>query len=86
MNISKNTHRPVYICDKCSKKIEFEYRKGRKVNKYYKYNSKTYTAKKDFDLCSECEKEFRKWLKEKPIIRAENIIDKFPVWEERNDK
>lgn len=81
MNISKNTHKPIYICDKCNKRIEFEYRQGRKVHKYYKYNSSSCGAKKDFDLCSSCEKEFRKWLKEEPILTADRLIDKFPVWE-----
>lgn len=37
-------------------------------------------------VCDKCEKEFRKWLKEKPIIRPENIIDRFPIWGESEDK
>lgn len=86
MNISKNTHKPVYICDKCSKRIDYTYRQGRKVYKYYSYNPKTYAPQKDFDLCRSCEKEFRKWLKEKPIPTIDRLLDKFPIWEESEDK
>lgn len=82
MNISKNTHKPIYICDKCGKRIDYEYRQGRIVYKYYSYDPKTYAPKKDFDLCKSCEKKFRNWLKEKPIPTTQDIIDKFPIWEE----
>lgn len=86
MNISKNTHKPIYICDKCNKRIDYTYRQGRKIYKYYSYDPKTYAPKKDFDLCRSCEKEFRRWLKEKPIPTTENIIDRFPIWKESEDK
>ena len=81
MNISKNTHKPIYICDKCNKRINYTYKQGRKVYKYYSYDSKTYAPKKDFDLCESCEKKFRKWLKEKENPTFENIIDKFQIYE-----
>ena len=82
MNISKNTHKPMYICDKCGKEINYTYRKGRNVYKYYSYNPKTYGPTKDFDLCCACEKKFRKWLSEKEIPRIEDILDNFPRYEE----
>ena len=82
MNISKNTHKAIYICDKCSKRIDYTYRQGRKVYKYYKQNKYDYSIKKDFDLCGSCEKKFREWLKEKPIPSKQDLIDKFPIWEE----
>ena len=40
--------------------------------------------KHDFDLCRSCEKEFREWLKEKPIPSTQDLIDKFPIWEEES--
>ena len=86
MNISKNTHKPIYVCDKCKKRINYEYRYGQKVYKYYSYNPKTYMPKKDFDLCASCEKKFRKWLKEKDISIYESAIDRFPIYNEREDK
>lgn len=86
MNISKNTHNPIYICDKCNKKIEYGYRQGIKVYKYYSYDPKTYGPKKDFDLCASCEKKFRKWLKEKNTSIYESAIDRFPIYNEGNDK
>ena len=82
MNISKNTHKPIYVCDKCGKSIHYTYRKGFEVYKYYKQNQYDYSIKKDFDLCGSCEKKFREWLKEKPIPTANDLIDKFPIWEE----
>ena len=53
-----------------------------KAEKYYSYDPKTYAPKKDFDLCRSCEKEFRRWLKEKPIPTTQDLINKFPIWEE----
>lgn len=84
MNIGKDNRHPCYICDKCNKRIDYIYRQGRKVYKYYSYNPKTYCPKKDFDLCKSCEKKFREWLKEKPIPSTQDSIDKFPIWEENN--
>lgn len=82
MNIGQCKNRPQYVCDKCGKSIPYTYQKGFEVYKYYKQNKYDYSIKKDFDLCKSCEKEFREWLKEKPIPIIENLIDKFPVWEE----
>lgn len=81
MNIGKCKSRPKYICDKCGQAIPYVYQKGFEVNKYYKQKKYDYAIKKDFDLCKSCEKEFRKWLKEKPPTKTKNIIDKFPIWE-----
>lgn len=82
MNISKNTHKPMYICDKCEKKINYNYRRGRNVYKYYSYSPKTYGPVKDFDLCSSCEKKFRAWLKEKEIPTTIDLVNRFPIYEE----
>ena len=57
-----------------------------KAEKYYSYDPKTYAPKKDFDLCANCEKKFRKWLKEKDISIYESAIDRFQVYNEREDK
>jgi hypothetical protein len=72
----------MYICDKCGTKINYGYRKGRNVYKYYSYNPRTYAPKKDFDLCSICEKKFRKWLKEKEMPTTLDLIENFPRLEE----
>lgn len=84
MNTSKNTHKPKYVCDKCGNEIRGYHKnsKGYVVpNKYYKadeYNC----PKKDFDLCSSCEKKFRRWLSEKEIPRIEDVLENFPRYEE----
>lgn len=84
MNISKNTHKPKYVCDKCENEIRGYHKNSKEYvvpNKYYKGDGYNY-PKKDFDLCSSCEKKFRKWLSEKEIPRIEDIKDNFPRWEE----
>lgn len=84
MNISKNTHKPKYICDKCGDEIRGYHKNSKEYvtpNKYYKGDGFNY-PKKDFDLCNSCEKKFRKWLKEKEMETTEDIIDNFPRWEE----
>lgn len=86
MNIGKCKSRPKYICDKCGQVIPYVYQKRFEINKYYKHRKYDYAIKKEFDLCKNCEKEFREWLKKKPIIRTENIIDRFPIWEESENK
>ena len=83
MNISKNTHKPVYICDKCGKEIPFIGQKGYVgIMHYCSKGQRDGNYKHDFDLCKSCEKKFRKWLKEKPIPTVSDLIDKFPIWEE----
>lgn len=82
MNIGKCKNRPKYICDKCGQVIPYVYQRGFAVNKYYKQRKYDYAIKKEFDLCDSCEKKFIKWLKEKPMITIDNVINNFPVWEE----
>ena len=82
MNIGECKNKPKYVCDKCGKVIPYTYQKGFEIYKYYKQNKYDYSIKKDFDLCKSCEKKFRDWLKEKPIPTANDLIDKFPIWEE----
>lgn len=64
MNISKYKNQPIYKCDKCGKIINFGYRKGRAIIKYYKVDKSTNYPIKAFDLCEDCNKELQKWLKE----------------------
>ena len=82
MNIGKCKNRPKYVCDKCGQAIPYVYQKGFSTNKYYKQKKYDYVIKKDFDLCDSCEKQFREWLKEKPIPTIDRLMDKFPIWEE----
>ena len=81
MNIGKCKNKPKYICDKCGQSIPYVYKKGFAVNKYYKQNKYDYAIKKEFDLCDKCEKKFREWLEEKPLITIQDMIAKFPKWE-----
>lgn len=84
MNISKNTRKPMYICDKCGKEIIGYHRnskKYKKPNKYYKAD-KWNQPKKDFDLCVHCEKLFREWLKEKELPTFSELINKFEIYTE----
>ena len=82
MNISKNTHKPIYICDKCNQWIDYAYRQGRKIYKYYSYDPKTNAPKKDFDLCENCERLFRNWLNTKELPTLEEKIRSFPRYYE----
>lgn len=79
MNIGNNA-RPRYICDKCKSEISFKYRRGFAVNKYSKWQNSCNV--KDFDLCNNCEKKFRKWLNTEEIPTTEEIINTFPKYEE----
>lgn len=84
MMISKSRNIPKYICDKCGEEIKGYHKNSRqhiKPNKYYK-NDQYGCPKKDFDLCDECEKKFREWLNTKELETAEEIINKFPRYEE----
>ncbi len=83
MRIGKSKNPSKYKCDKCGEIIYYEVGKGFKnVNKYYKWNNKEYAPRKDFDLCNSCEKDFRKWLEEKPLPTFKSIIEKFPKYKE----
>ena len=82
MNIGKCKNRPKYICDKCGQTITYVYQKGFAVNKFYIQNKYDYSIKKDFDLCNKCEKKLREWLNTKENQYQENILNKFPIWEE----
>lgn len=84
MNISKNTHRPKYVCDKCGNEIKGYHKNSKQYiapNKYYKGDGYSY-PKKDFDLCNICEKKFRKWLQEKELPTTLDLIENFPKFEE----
>lgn len=62
MRIGKQKNPSMYKCDKCGKYIHFEKGAGKgfkKVHRYYKWSYENYAPRKDFDLCEECEKEFR---------------------------
>lgn len=83
MNIGKDNRHPKYICDKCGRKISFIYRKGfTDLNNYCKRTKQNTGYKKDFDLCGNCEKKFRAWLKEKEVPTPVDMINRFPIFKE----
>lgn len=83
MNVGRNKRHPRYICDKCGNEIYYISQKGFVgINRYCKQEYRDINYKKDFDLCSNCEKKFRSWLKEKEIPTAVELINSFPRWEE----
>ena len=83
MNIGGSRWHNKYICDKCKKEIFFIARKGFKDNLYHHYVSEpSRTAHKDFDLCGNCEKKLRIWLKTFEIPTIEEMLNDFPKYEE----
>lgn len=82
MNISKNKKNPVYKCDKCGATIDFKYRRGYQVHKYFKWDKYSYAPKKEFDLCENCERLFRNWLNTKELPTLEEKIRSFPRYYE----
>ncbi len=82
-NIGKDKRHPRYICDKCKNEIYYIGQKGFVgINRYCKQTHKDINYKKDFDLCANCEKKFRKWLSERELPTIEDIKGTFPRWEE----
>ena len=78
MNIG-NKAKPKYICDKCKKSIKY-YPKKYGIFRDYAYH-------KAFDLCNSCNRELKKWLKEKPISKRRSITDiirKFEIYDGDN--
>lgn len=87
MNVGKCKNRPKYICDKCGNEIHFIGQKGFVgIMHYCSKGQRDGNYKHDFDLCRSCEKEFRKWLKEKPIKRPKDLINDFPIWENHEEE
>ena len=82
MNIGKGRWNSKYICDKCKQEIPYIGQKGFVGINHYSKSTQRETLKKTFDLCASCEKELREWLKEKPIMTTERIINTFPRWED----
>lgn len=84
MNIGKDNKHPKYICDKCKNIIYYEPKKGFEgLNKYYKQKPASNSTKKNFDLCDKCESKFREWLSIKEIPTMEEILNTFPLYEEK---
>lgn len=82
MNIGKDKRHPKYICDKCGNEIMYIQQKGFVgINRYCKNTYRDINYKKDFDLCKNCEKTFRNWLKEKEIPQMKEIIGSFSIYE-----
>ena len=81
MNIGTTRH-PKYICDKCECQIRYTYKRGFVGLYTYAKRGKNSIFKKEFDLCANCEKKFRKWLSEKEIPTIEDVLENFPRWEE----
>lgn len=44
-----------YFCDRCGKKIEYAFSYG--------YFVSAYEGRQEMDLCKDCRKSFKKWLK-----------------------
>ena len=87
MNVGRGRWNPKYKCDKCGKEIPFIGQKGFVgIMHYCSKGQRDGNYKHDFDLCASCEKKFRKWLKEKDISIYESAIDRFPIYNEREDK
>ena len=81
MNIGTTRH-PKYVCDKCGNEIRYTYRQGFIGLYTYAKREKNSIFKKEFDLCSCCEKKLHKWLDIKEIPTATEIVDKFPIYKE----
>ena len=86
MNVGRGRWNSKYKCDKCGRVIPYVHQKGFEVNKYYKQNKYDYSIKKDFDLCNSCKKKLQKWLKEKDISIYESAINRFPIYNESEEK
>lgn len=87
MNVGRGRWNSKYKCDKCGKEIPFIGQKGFVgIMHYCSKGQRDGNYKHDFDLCASCEKKFRKWLKEKDISIYESAIDRFPIYNEREDK
>lgn len=81
-NIGECKSKPKYVCDKCGQTIPYVYRKGFAVNKHYKQKKYDYSVRKEFDLCDNCEKKLKEWLKIKEIQTSQEILNNFPIWKE----
>lgn len=82
MNVGKDKRHPRYICDKCKNEIQFVHQKGFVgINRYCKNTHRDQVYKKDFDLCKNCEKKFREWLKKEEIPTFQEMIDRFQLYE-----
>lgn len=80
MNLGDNRWHSKYICDKCKQEIKYIGQKGFVgINHYYK-STPNRVAHKDFDLCKNCEKKFRKWLNTQEIPTPKELINLFPVY------
>ncbi len=82
MKLGDNRWHYKYICDKCGQEIKYIGQKGFVgINHYYK-STKGTIQKRDFDLCANCEKLLRKWLKEKEIPTLEGMLNRFEIYKE----
>lgn len=77
MNIGTTRHSK-YICDKCKSEIRYSYRKGFIGLYTYAKREKNSIFKKEFDLCSNCEKKLKEWLNTIEITTTKEIINQFP--------
>ena len=80
MNIGTTRH-PAYICDKCKSKIQYLHKKGFIGLYTYAKREKNSVFKKEFDLCSSCEKKLQEWLNTKEIQTISGIINQFQIYE-----
>lgn len=82
MNTGTTRH-PKYICDKCGNEIRYTYRRGFMGLYTYARREKNSIFKKEFDLCSNCEKRLKEWIKEKEIPTTAEMIGRFPIYGEK---
>ena len=74
------TRNPKYLCDKCGYEIQYSHRKGFVGLYTYAKREKNSIFKKEFDLCSNCEKRLREWLNEREIPTIGDVIARFPEY------
>lgn len=84
MNIGKDNKHPKYICDKCKSEIKYIDKRGFVgLHRYCKNTHRDINYKKDFDLCTSCEKKFREWLDTREIPTFKEMIGNFPKYEKK---
>lgn len=81
MNLGKGRWHSKYICDKCHEEIPYIEQKGFVgINHYSRATYRNPVYKKSFDLCQNCEKKFRKWLKDRELPTVADTINKFQIY------
>lgn len=82
MNLGTTRH-PKYFCDKCGEEIRYTYKRGFVGLYTYASREKNSIFKKKFDLCSNCEKKLKIWLKEKEIKEIPSLTSRFQIYKRK---